>query len=75
MSSAARSLTGLSGLMKTSEGRGIRACRRLRLVEECADVDLLVPSLGGRDISWLLSPSGSSPPLGVSREGEIGMRV
>jgi hypothetical protein len=74
MSSAARSLTGLSGLMKTSEGRGIRACRWLRLVEEWTDVDLLVPSLGERDISWLSFLSGWSPPLGVSREGEMGMR-
>jgi hypothetical protein len=43
-------------------------------VEEWTDVDLLVPSLGERDIFWLLSLSGSSWLLGVSREGERGVR-
>ena len=43
-------------------------------MEECGDVNLLVPSVGERDISWLLFLQGSSWPLGVLREGEMGVR-
>ena len=62
MSSAACPLTGLSGLVGTSEGRGRYGTRRgregLRLAEERAEV-------AERDISWPLSLSGSSRPSGV----------
>jgi len=43
-------------------------------VVELAEADLLVRSLGGRDISWPPSLSGSSVSSGVSREGEMGVR-
>ena len=43
-------------------------------MEEWTDVDLLVPSLGERDISGLSFLSGSPWLSGVSREGEMGVR-